>query len=96
MSNLYLIRNVGCDDTTVGFARMTEEQLNFFTKVIGDLNANSTYGCMPELHVYRIDEDMIREATDEDDSYDVLMLDGGKYVLKDWTLRYGNEMEKVI
>ena len=94
--NLYFLRNVGCDDTTIGLAYMTDEQLNFFKNVIENLNKNSRYQCMPVMEVYKINEDLIREATDEDDSDDVLMLDDCKYVFKDWSSRYGNKTEKVI
>lgn len=83
MTNLYFIRNVGCDDETRGLARMTDEQLDFLKTIIEDLNKNSTYGCMPTIDVYRIDEDMIREATDEDCTEEMMYLGDSKYVLKD-------------
>lgn len=98
MTNLYLIRNCGCDDTTVGLVRMTDEQLDFLKAVIEDLNKNSTYGCMPTIDVYRIDEDMIREAADEDCTEEMMHLGDSKYVLKDkwvvWTEDF--EARKVI
>lgn len=96
MTNLYLIRNCGCDDTTIGLSYMTDDEFNFFKKVIEDLNENSTYGCMPVIEVYKVDEDMLREATDDDDKDDILTVDDRKYVFKDWSSRYGNGMKKVI
>lgn len=98
MTNLYLIRNCGCDDTTVGLVRMTEEQLKFFKDTIENLNKNSTYGCMPTIYVYKIDEDLVREATDEDDKDDMMYLDDCRYVLKDeWVVwQDGFEARKVI
>lgn len=97
MTNLYLIRNVGCDDTTLGLARMTDEELNFFKKIIDDLNKNSTYGCMPVMEVYKVDEDMLREPNDDyDDRDDIFTVDDHKYVFKVWSSRYGDGMEKVI
>ena len=83
LTNLYLIRNCGCDDMTTGLARMTDEELEFFKTVIENLNKNSTYCCMPKIEVYRIDEDSIREFTGEDCQDDALYLDGRAYVLKD-------------
>lgn len=83
LTNLYLIRNCGCNDTTTGLVRMTDEELEFFKTVIENLNRNSTYGCMPTIDVYRIDEDFIREFTDEDCKDDALYLDDKVYVLKD-------------
>ena len=98
MSNLYLIRNCGCDDTTTGLARMSNEQLDFLKTVIENLNKNSTYGCMPTIDVYRIDEDFIRDFTDEDREDNALYLDDKRYALKEactiWTKEF--EARKVI
>lgn len=100
MSNLYLIMNCGCDDTTSGLARMTIEQMVYFRNIIADLNKNSTYGCMPVVHVYNIDENMIIEAEDDDPAENIMYLDDRKYVLEDglrWKI-YDDEFEtrKVI
>lgn len=38
---------------------------------------------MPTIEVYRINEDFIREITDEDDKDEKLYLNGRVYVLKD-------------
>ena len=83
MTNLYLIRNCGCDDTTTGLVRMSDEQLEFFKTTIENLNKNSTYGCMPTIEVYRVDENMIREAEDDDSAENVMYLDDCRYVLED-------------
>ena len=97
MDNLYYIRNVGCDDETVGLVRLTDEQLDFLKPIIENLNKNSTYGCMPTMYVYKIDEDMIREATDEEreDRMDRIMyLEGKEYVLKDGIRTWDDEFEE--
>ena len=36
---------------------------------------------MPRIAVYKIDETMIREAIEEDIDYEVMYLNGSKYVL---------------
>lgn len=101
MVNLYYIRNVGCDDETTGLARLTDEQLYFLKNIVENLNKNSTYGCMPTMYVYKIDEDMIREATDEDredHTYRIMYLDDREYVLKDGIRTWDDEFyeRKVI
>ena len=83
MTELYLIRNCGCDDTTTGLVRMSDEQLEFFKTTIENLNKNSTYGCMPTIEVYRVDENMIRESEDDDSAENVMYLDDCRYVLED-------------
>lgn len=95
MANLYYIRNVGCDDTTCGLARMTDDELNFFKRVIENLNKNSTYGCMPTIAVYKIDEDMLIEPNEGDMKEDIMHLDDREYVLKDrWFMT--EEVERII
>ena len=100
MTNLYLIRNYGCDDATTGLAHMTDEQLAFFKNIIENLNKNSTYGCMPTIEVYRVDENMFREAEDDDSAEDIIYLDDCKYVFEDgmWLAIYTDEFQarKVI
>ena len=93
MTNLYYIENVGCDDTTQGLARMTDEEFEVFKRVVENLNKNSTYCCMPTIDVYKINDSFIRQATDDDSSENILYMDDGKYVLKE----YSNErVERVI
>lgn len=94
MISLYLIRNCGCDDTTHGLALMTDNQLEFFKTIIENLNKNSTYGCMPTIEVYRIEEDLLREATEEDSKEDIMHLDDAKYVLKDKWIVWQEEFEE--
>lgn len=100
MTELYLIRNCGCDDTTTGLVRMSDEQLAFFKTTIENLNKNSTYGCMPTIDVYRVDETMIREAEEDDPAENIMCLDDHKYVLADGMRRaiYTDEFQvrKVI
>lgn len=66
---LYYIENCGCDDTTQGLIRLTDEEFKKFETFIKNLNKNSTYGCMPAIQVYKIDENQIIECTYKDDSY---------------------------
>ena len=81
MTNLYYIENVGCDDLTKGLAIIPDEFWDIFQTMIEDLNKNSTYGCMPKIAVYRIDETMIKKLTENDEEYDAIYLNGSKYVL---------------
>ena len=83
MTNLYYIENVGCDDTTHGLARMTDEEFAVFKRVVENLNKNSTYGCMPTIEVYKISDSFIRQATDNDSSENILYMADGKYALLD-------------
>lgn len=78
---LYYIRNIGCDDETCGLARMTDAEFERFASIINDLNKNSTYGCMPTIEVYRISEDMIREANDNDSKDGIMYLGVNRHVL---------------
>lgn len=91
MTNLYLIRNCGCDDETCGLVRMNDEQFEFFKTTIENLNSNSTYGCMPTIHVYKIDESMLREPTDDDYLERVMPLDGRRYVFAERVALYNDE-----
>lgn len=91
MADLYYIENVGCDDTTKGLAIIPEEQFDMFKNIIEDLNKNSSYGCMPIIQVYKIDETMIRESTSEDYGYDTVHLGDSKYVIKD-CFKYGSKL----
>lgn len=81
MNNLYYIENVGCDDTTHGLTRMTDDQFEMFKNIIENLNKNSTYGCMPTINVYKIDDSFIRPARDDDSSEWILYMDDRMYVL---------------
>ena len=88
MANLYYIENHDCDDTTHGLAYMTDEEFAVFKRVVENLNKNSTYGCMPTIAVYRIDDSFIRQATDDDSSNNILYMDEGKYVLEEYLYDY--------
>lgn len=91
MTNLYYIENVGCDSTK-GLAVIPDEFWNIFQTTIEDLNKNSRYSCMPKIVVYKIDENMIKEATKDDTKYDIMYLNGNKYVLNKYVL----QMTRVI
>lgn len=69
MSNLYYIRNVGCDDETCGLAEITDVSFPYFKEIIENLNKNSTYGCMPTIEVYKVlDRTILRLWDVEDDN----------------------------
>ena len=40
MNKLYYVRNVGCDDTTCGLVRISEEDFTKFKSFIENLNRN--------------------------------------------------------
>lgn len=91
MLNLYYIENVGCDDTTHGLSYMTDDQFSMFKIVVENLNKNSTYGCMPKIFVYRINDSFIRASTENDPDYNILYMNNGKYVLEDGIFAWSNE-----
>ena len=82
---LYYVKNVGCDATTYGLVRISDGDFPKFKTFIENLNKNSTYGCMPTIHLYEIDYGKIREYTPNSDDYvcddDILYLDGKVYTL---------------
>lgn len=88
--NYYYIENIGCDDETVGLFYMDESEFESFKSIIENLNKNSTYGCMPTIEVYKIDESFIRPATDEDSDDKIMFTDKGKYVLSKSIYNYYN------
>lgn len=88
MTDLYYIRNCGCDDETTGLAIIPEAQFAAFKQIIEDLNKNSTYGCMPTICVYKIDESMLRKPNDFDVDSEILYLGEKNYVLKHEYKRY--------
>lgn len=82
MEELYYIINVGCDDETCGLAIIPKEFFNIFKEIIENLNENSQYGCMPTIKVFKIDKNVLREAEEHDEPYNILHLGEKKYVLK--------------
>jgi hypothetical protein len=96
MDNLYFIDNVGCDDETYGLVRIPDEYFPKFKKFIEDLNKNSTYGCKPNISVYKCSMDLFREATDEDNKSDCLYFEDKVYVTKGTTWTAISKMECVI
>ena len=103
--NLYFIANEGCDDTTCGIARISDEDFPKFKEIIENLNKNSHYGCMPTISVYKIDMSKLKEIkynTEseylEDDSIDIddiFYLDGKIYTFAEQYFNYWN-LECVI
>lgn len=52
-----LIRNIGCDDETLGLAYFEDaDDLNDFIEIIKNLNQNSDYPCMPTVRLYSLFE----------------------------------------
>lgn len=100
MTNLYYIENNGCDDTTHGLARMTDEEFTVFKRVVENLNKNSTCGCMPTIAVYKISDSFIRQATSNDSSENVLYMTDGKYALLDsihsWSMDDGFTLKEGV
>lgn len=77
---LYYIANRGCDATTYGLARISDDDFPKFKTFIKNLNKNSYYGCMPTIDVYEISADELREFDDNYvDRQNVLYLDGKTY-----------------
>lgn len=93
---LYFVKNCGCDDTTHGLAIIQDDDFPKFEEFIQNLNKNSTYGCMPIIEVYKVDASRLREATEEDDDYKHLYLNGKAYTSKSSFWGLEREGEKVI
>ena len=83
MEKLYYVRNAGCDDTTCGLVRISDEEFPRFKKFIENLNKNSTYACMPKIFVYELSENDICQADDSTPKYRRLYLDDAVYALVD-------------
>lgn len=83
MVKLYYIQNLGCDDTTCGLIRISDEEFPKFKSFLENLNRNSTYGCMPVIYLYEIQEDDIQKWDENENcDYERLYLDGEIYALK--------------
>lgn len=105
-SNLYFIENQGCDATTYGLAKLSDEDFPKFKSFIENLNKNSYYGCMPVISVYKANEDILTEIdynpnaefwdVDYVEKDDVFYLDGKTYTFKDKYFCYYSELECVI
>ena len=103
--NLYFIENMGCDATTYGLARISDEDFPKFKSFIENLNKNSHYGCMPTIAVYKIDPSTVREFTHDpnldcwDDDYVdrdyTFYLDDKNYTFVE-PIGYRNNRERVI
>ena len=52
-----LIENIGCDDSTFGIAKFSDDGLLEFVKAVRELNRNSTYHCMPKIRLYELKAD---------------------------------------
>lgn len=54
MTNLYYIENNGCDDTTFGLARMTDEEFAVFKRVVENLNKTRLMVVCPLLRYTKL------------------------------------------
>lgn len=63
-TNLYFIRNVGCDDVTGGLFYLNDEELYFLISLFYNLNKNSQYCCMPKIYIAKAPEEMFELLTD--------------------------------
>lgn len=106
IDNLYFIANSGCDATTYGLARISDEDFSKFKTIVENLNKNSYYGCMPTISVYKISERDIKEiqhnpnAEPWDDDYVdkdyIFYLDGKTYTFSKQYFSYYTDLEIVI
>ena len=95
MEKLYYLENCGCDDTTHGLVRIPDEDFPKFKTFIENLNKNSTYGCMPRIHVYEIDESKIRLWNENDCDSDRLYFEDRIYAI-DTEYRWSLEDKPLI
>ena len=63
--HLYYICNIGCDDETLGLAIIKDDDFPKFKEIIENLNKNSTYDCMPRIHVYKVDPKYVKETSEK-------------------------------
>lgn len=97
-NNLYFIANQGCDATTYGLARISDDEFPRFKIIIENLNKNSYYGCMPVISVYKININDLKEIQynpkadifDEDyvDPDEVFYLDDKTYTFSEKYFSY--------
>lgn len=103
---LYFVSNAGCDATTHGLVRLSDDDFTKFKSFITDLNKNSYYGCMPTISVYKISMNELKEIDYNPDSYswddgyvprdEVFYLDGKTYTFAKAYFSYYHELELVI
>ena len=104
--NLYFIANSGCDATTYGLARISDEEFPNFKQINENLNKNSYYGCMPLISVYNISMDYLKEIkynpkaepwdADHVNPDNVFYLDGKTYTFVDQYFSYYSNLTCVI
>ena len=85
-NNLYFIVNSGCDASTFGLARISDEDFPRFKAFIEDLNKNSYYGCMPRISVYIIDPIDLKEI-----DYDPSLPHYEQEVLREYVFYLGDK-----
>ena len=59
----YKIENSGCDDVTIDFFELTDEQYEFLKSIFEKLNQKSEYVCMPTIYI----EPYIEPEDEEED-----------------------------
>lgn len=52
IENMYLICNVGCDDTTYTELDLSQYEYRVLEKIAIENNKNSRYGCQPKIEIY--------------------------------------------
>lgn len=52
---LYLIRLIGCDDTTEFTMELTDQEADLLEKISIKSQEVSTYNCMPKLKIHKED-----------------------------------------
>ena len=104
---LYLVANEGCDDTTLGIVRISDEAFPKFKEFIENLNRNSTCRCMPIIEVFKAKDGAFMEieynpdlSIGDDDYIEpryIFYLDGKTYTFSNEWDRYDfRDWEQVI
>lgn len=64
---IILIRNIGCDDETLGLAYFEDaDDFNDFVEIIKNLNQNSDYPCIPTVGLYLLFKDELANTEEMD------------------------------
>ena len=103
---LYFIENQGCDAATYGLVMVSDTEFPRFKTFIENLNANSYYGCMPVISVYRISINDLKKIDynpnvgiwDDDyvDKDNIFYLENETYTFAKEGFSYNRELECVI
>lgn len=50
---LYMIRNMGCDDTTTSVMKLSDKEYKLLLRFIKKNNSNSIYYCQPTIEIFK-------------------------------------------